>query len=319
VNDVKRLILFHRNYWSFQGGHLKVWNYFTHALDSGIYFPMIRFSDSSVWDESNPWSAVRNLVVGQSDTIAPDALFIAGLDWRMIEPDKRHPSPVPVINFIQHVRHSDPGEELYSFLSYKAVRICVSEEVASAIRSTGRANGPVFAIPNGIDVQGLDLSQRAAHYRSDVLIAGLKNPAMALRLAKRLEASGRRIICLSSPLPRATYLRNVAEARVAVFLPHRVEGCYLPPIEGMGLGTIVVCPEGIGTSYCRAGYNCFRPEYREAAILSAVNAALRLSEAEAGEMRAHGRETLQIHDIVKEKESFLKILDNLDYLWRHHN
>jgi hypothetical protein len=313
---MKKLILFHRNYQSFQGGHLKVWNYFSHAMESERYFPMIRFSDSSVWDESNPWSSVRNLVIGQSDAIKPDALFIAGLDWRMISPDERPASRAPVINFIQHVRHSDPAEELYSFLDYRAIRICVSEEVASAIRGTGRANGPVFAIPNGIDIQGLDLSQPAARSRSDVLIAGLKNAAMALRLAKRLEAPGRRVVCLSSPLPRAAYLRNVADAKVTVFLPHRVEGCYLPPLEGMGLGTIVVCPEGIGTSYCRAGHNCFRPEYQESAILAAVDTALRLSEAEAGKMREHGRETLQIHDIMKEKISFLKILDNLDHLWR---
>jgi len=315
---VKKLILFHRNYKGFQGGHLKVWNYFTHALDSEVYRPMIRFSYSSVWDESNPWSAVRNLVIGQSDAVAPDALFIAGLDWLMIGQDKRQTSPVPVVNFIQHVRHSDPGEELYSFLEYKAVRICVSKEVASAIHGTGRVNGPVFSIPNGIDIQGLDLSRHAAHYRSDVLIAGLNNPAMAVKLAKSLESPGRRVVCLSSSLPRAEYLRNVAEARVTVFLPHRVEGCYLPPLEGMWLGTLVVCPEGIGTSYCRAGYNCVRPEYRESAILNAVNTALHLSEAEAVKMRAHGLETLQIHDIMKEKIAFLNILANLDYLWRHH-
>ena len=35
------------------------------------------------------------------------------------------------------------------YLSERAIRICVSQEVADAISATGRANGPILTIPNG--------------------------------------------------------------------------------------------------------------------------------------------------------------------------
>ena len=59
----KRLVLFHRDFRRFTGGHLKVWNYFNHVRDSDWYEPRIAFTSESIWDETNPWSNSREYVV----------------------------------------------------------------------------------------------------------------------------------------------------------------------------------------------------------------------------------------------------------------
>ena len=46
----------------------------------------------------------------------------------------------------------------------------------------------------------------------------------------------------------------MARARVTVLVPNPKEGFYLPALEAMALGTIVVCPDCVGNrSFCVAG------------------------------------------------------------------
>ena len=56
------------------------------------------------------------------------------------------------VRFFQHVRHVHEGTERYRYLAERAIRICVSQEVADAVTATGRAHGPVLTIPNGVDL-----------------------------------------------------------------------------------------------------------------------------------------------------------------------
>src|SRR5438552_2195391 len=79
-------------------------------------------------------------------------LFLAGTDWRGVPELDRSHFPKPIINLVQHPRHAEPNSELRNFLRNRAVRICVSQEVADAITATGEVNGPVFTIPNAIEL-----------------------------------------------------------------------------------------------------------------------------------------------------------------------
>jgi len=91
----------------------------------------------------------------------------------------------PVINLIQHVRHADPGADVHRYLAEPAIRICVSEEVETAILGTGKVVGPTYVIPNGIEPEpnGPD-DWPAAAFRQPVLVAGTKNRAFAAELAE---------------------------------------------------------------------------------------------------------------------------------------
>ena len=130
-------VLFYRHFTHFTGGHLKVWDYFSHVRHSGTHRAHIRFTPESLWDESNPWWPLRD-ELDSWRSITPDVLFLEGTDWDAIDAGARARCPYPVLNLIQGVRHADPAYRPYAYLEHKAVRICVSEEVKGAILATER-------------------------------------------------------------------------------------------------------------------------------------------------------------------------------------
>ena len=87
----KRVVLFHRDFQRFTGGHLKVWDYFNHVAASPNYEARISFTASSKWDRTNPWFSARDRLVDWNLKKA-DVLFLAGMDWRALsEPAGQQP------------------------------------------------------------------------------------------------------------------------------------------------------------------------------------------------------------------------------------
>ncbi|MDB6148410.1 MAG: hypothetical protein JWO45_2074 [Spartobacteria bacterium] len=311
----KKVVLFHRDFRKFTGGHLKVWHYFDHVLSSTSYEPRIAFTPESIWDATNPWSAARSYLTDW-DPKSADILFLAGSDWRGLPETKARDYAKPIINLVQHPRHADPRDELYKFLPNRAVRICVSEQVADAVNATGRVNGPVFVIPNGIELGSVPGPKAEDARAVDVLICGLKAPDLAREVAKTLTQSNRRVMTLIDWIPRDEYLARLADARIAVTLPRPIEGFYLPALEAMACGATVVCPDCVGNrDFCKDGFNCFRPRYDADAIANATIAALDKSQPEMEKMLANSAVTVSQHSLETEREAFLSILERLDELW----
>ena len=312
-----KTVLFQREFLRFQGGHLKVWHYFNHVASAPGFEAVVRFRPDTVWDDSNPWHPVREAGLSWTDPVAPDILFVAGRDWRWLEPGSRAESPLPVVNLLQHVLHASPDDPLerHRFLPNKAIRICTSSEIARAITATGRVRGPVFTIPNGIDLAEMDAVPRPAQRDIDLLIVAAKQPPLGRRLAERLAAPGREIVLLRHYEARAALLAQIARARVTLFLPNPLEGFYIPALEGMALGTVVVCPDCIGNrGHCIDGENSFRPTYEEDAIMAAAERAL-AQEIPRDEMVAKARATAREHDLAAERRAFLEVLDRVPDLW----
>ena len=311
-----KTVFFYRDYRCFSGGHLALWRYYNHVDSASGYRAQILFSPETVWDESNPWKTVRADALKSRADCRPDMLLLAGTDWELLEPSERLAPAVPIVNRIASVLHADPANARYHFLHYPAIRICDSSEVHDAILSTGRVNGPVFVIPNGIDVGRNLESEPEAMRNTDVLVAAYKNPKLGIELAARLRQQGCTVELLTEMMPRAAYLDRVRCARVGVFLPLPVEGIYIPPLEAMALKTVVVLPKAIGSgSYCHPGENCFQPRYEAAAILEAVNAALRLSPEDREKMIQRATATAAPYTPESERTSLLEILDQVPELW----
>ena len=310
-----RTVLFYRNYRKFHGGHLKVWDYFSHVLASPELTPRIEFGPKTSWDRTNPWWNAREYVVDSALSVHPDVFFVAGRDWFRMD---RHPdakADIPVVNLVQHVRHADPKSNRYQFLSRRAIRICVSEEVAQALQDTGITQGPLITIPIGMDLESLPASNNVKR-DIDVLIAALKRPDLGEELERRLKQPGRRIEVLSRLLPRRQYLSHIQQARTTVFLPNEAEGFYLPPLEGMAMGTLVVCPVHAGErSIYLPGHNCFRPNYTIEELVQATESALALPLDRAKQIRANARQTAETHSLLRERQAFLDVLHNVDQLW----
>jgi hypothetical protein len=305
-----KVVMFYRDFRFLTGGHLKVWDYFGHVRATDGYTPRIRFSKSSVMDESNPWSKSPEVIVRRTGT--PDVHFVGGLDWLALPPAWRR-RRVPVINIIQGVRHGDPGDPRRPFLRYPAVRVCVSNEVAEAVAATGEVRGPMLTIPDGIDVQAIeDLS---AKKDIDLLISGLKHRELARSIAGEMpERLSMRV--LTDRLPRHEFLALLGRARVALLFPAGVEGFYLPALEAMAAGALVVCPDCIGNrSVCIDGVTSWRPAYQREEILSATRRALLMDASSADRMRAEAVDLARRHSLDSERQSFRQVLDHLPDLW----
>lgn len=310
-----RTVLFHRNFRAFKGGHLKVWDYFNHVLASPGFTPRVRFSPDSKWDPTNPWWDAREYVVEPGRSVRPDVLFVAGRDWHMLDRYQDAGEGIPVVNFVQHVRHADRNKAKFQYLSRKAVRICVGEEVAEALRATGITRGPLIVIPNGLDL-GLLPESNGATPGIDLLIAALKQPRLGKRLERRLQRPGRRVEMLTKPLPRPEFLRRIQAASTTLFLPGETEGFYLPALEGMALGTLVVCPDCAGNrSFCLPGHNALRPDYMFEELVRAAETALAMPPDRALWIRTNARQIAESHDLLGERRAFFDVLDNLDELW----
>jgi hypothetical protein len=311
----KRLVLFHRDLRAFTGGHLKVWDYFNHVASSPAHQARVAFSAESKWDATNPWFAVPQ-AVGPWDPSQADILFLAGTDWRVVPVAERMSSNKPIINLIQHPRHAQKKSELRGFLKNRAIRICVSQEVATAINATGEVNGPVFVIPNGIDSQSFGKPKPFEDRGTDVLICGFKAPDLAREVYTKLAGKNRTVRWLIEWVPRTEYLAHLRDAKITVFLPRPIEGFYLPALEGMACETIVVCPDCEGNrGFCQDHVNCFRPAYGAKEIISAALEALQQTELQHEELRKAAHVTVGTHSLERERASFRQILDKIDNLW----
>jgi hypothetical protein len=182
-----KTVLLIRDFRSFTGGHLKIFHYMQHILNSGFAQPKVLLTPNSRRDASNPFLAYPDLIV--DEPVPHDLLFLGGRDWPTAEALGLLGTGIPVINFIQNVLHGNPDSPFRGWLGYQATRICVGEEVAAAIRATGEANGPLHVVVYGIEaLDGLRLGQDARTV--DVFVAGIKDAKLARDIETLLAQTG---------------------------------------------------------------------------------------------------------------------------------
>jgi hypothetical protein len=306
IASMTKTMLFHRTFRTFTGGHMKVLDYYRHTQAAGGYRAEIYVSQDSRPDHL--WRGE----IGQVAQYLPskaDVLFVAGMDWKALDDHPGIEERIPVINLIQSVRHASPARELHRFLSRRATRICVSAEVAAALDATGRCNGTIHVIPAGID-QGL-IPPRCKDPPVDVFICGYKRPQLALDVAGRLARKGLSVDCLIAAVPRPDFLARMSRARLAVLLPYREEGFYLPALEAMVMGCVVICPDCIGNrSFCINGVTAVVPKDNAADIEAAVTRIAR-SPLTADELCSRASTVSLGFDVGAERVAYHQLLEKL--------
>ena len=327
ASQTARTVWFYRRFVRLSGGHLKHAHYFRHVADLPGFKRRIVFEGGSrdpadverrkgIWGVDASTSATRWAPQGR------DILFVGGVDWRYLLELRLDKLSVPRINLIQHVRHAHEGTELRTFLSQRAVRICVSPEVAEAIVKTGEVDGPVVAIPNGIDLPPFDPAARGAlpwHARPvDVLIVGYKRPELAREVGQHLRGNGMASDLATDFLPRHEFLRLLGRSRLAVCLPDQEEGFYLPALEAMAAGCTVVTLDCVGNrSFCHDRRNCLVAQPTSASIAETVEAGVSMPRTVREEMHLRSSDTVRAHSLDAERAAFHAILGDIDRLWRH--
>jgi len=303
-----KTVLFLRHYRGFTGGHLKMLHYVEHVMSSGIAVPRILLTPASVMDDTNIFLKHRELIVDAP--VEHDLLVLGGLDWQLAEDLKLLDHRLPVINIIQSTRHANSDDPRSEWLGRFATRICVGQEIAAALHATGKVNGPVHVITNGLEP--LDDIRRPLWDRSvDVVVAGSKDKALARATEKELHALSIKTDTLTSRSPREEYLNRVARAKIAILLPHLQEGSYLPALEAMALDVAVVCPDTPGVhSFCIAGTTALLPPRDAVALAAAAQQLLKTPELGL-RLRAKGREVAKHYTLERERLGFHSILAEL--------
>ncbi|NJL91953.1 MAG: glycosyltransferase family 4 protein [Coleofasciculaceae cyanobacterium SM2_1_6] len=152
-----------------------------------------------------------------------------------------------------------------------------------------------------------------------VTIVAPKQPQLGRQLKEQLQLSYPHIQTqmLDYFLPRQEFIQRLKTSQITVFFPLETEGFYLPALEGMAAGTLVVCPDCVGNrSFCLDNWNCWRPEYKLSKIFQAVEQVLAASPRERQEIRDHAQLTVAKHDLIAERRAFLKILAKVEQLWQ---
>ena len=296
-------MLFVRYFPGLLGGGLKVFDYVGHVAASQRFEPVLHLRPGSV-DPSRYLPSNIRLV----DRPAPaDAYFVAGADWRFLDEAGIDTRDRPVINLIQGFRHLREGDPNYEFLSRPALRVCVSEALALALRASSRAGGPIVAVSNGLDVRALAPLRGVAGDR--VFIAGLKQIALARQVAERLVHAGIDVDCSVERVSRDEFLARIAASAVTVALPFDFEGFYLPALEAMALGSVVVIPHAPGpATYCIDGENAIVTTYDPDELAAAAMRALHDREHRAV-LRAAGLRVAGEHSLERERAAFHALLD----------
>ena len=327
TQDGTRRVWFHRGYRMASGGQIKHSHYFEHVLGMPGFVPRIKFSGEPA-NEAHAstlaplWPGRNAATVARWEPSARDVLFLAGTDWRYLHECGLQDSAMPRMNLVQHVRHAHEGTELHGYLSERAVRICVSREVADAISATGLPRGPVLTIPNGTDLTPFVPSKAGApaEYegrRWPITIIGYKRPDLARSFSERLNAQRLDHELRTTLIGRSAFLELLAESRIAVCLPHSQEGFYLPALEAMASGCLMVTLDCIGNrSFCHDHWNCIIAEPTSESLHRAVERIRAMTPSERGNMLMRGRDTVARHSLAAERGRFQAILGDVDRLWR---
>lgn len=310
LSDVAKRVLFYRDFRSLQGGHIVHAQYMRLLAAMPGYDVRLFLTPESAPIAESPWATFADRLERTWNPDEADIHFVAGLDWRAYPREHALENEKPFINLIQGLRHADQENALHAFLDRRAVRICVSDEVRAALEATGRCNGPLVTIPNALTRDVAELP--GVRKEVSVAIVAIKQPALAEEVAEALRRTGLDVEVVHR-CERGAFLERLARARLVVALPLAREGFYLPALEAMALGCIVVCPDCVGNrGYCHDGLNCMVPRaYTASAIVDAVRAALALSDDARSSLLSAAGATATAHGEGRIAAGLAKVLEEL--------
>lgn len=299
-----RELLFIRHFRRPTGGNLKVRDFFRHAqaypgVDASIWFaPGSRHHESDVWHGLKPAQLTESF-----DPRASDLICVNGKDWSLLPDDT---SALDILHFVQHPGYAtDPV--LRGYLARPARRLFTSDALHAYLAPL--CNGPTAVVPIGVDpVFGRG---GAGDKPIPVTILGAKQAHFAAAVAERLRTLGVEVELLDgSWRSRAAHVAAVWASAILVTLPNPVEGFYLPPLEGMAAGCVVVCPDvDYNRGHCIDGETCLQPAFGDVdAHVEAVLRGLR-DAALRKHLIAGGAAMARRHSMRRERSAFHAMLD----------
>lgn len=309
------------------GGVLKIFDYVNHARGLG-YEPMICCPEDydaglplfqiSRFSSITPENGVCFTGLDRV-TVGPDEL--AFLSWpthyQIVEPRmSRWTKHEQIIYIVQNVRWANPhwihGYAL-RLLSRPMARIMTIDPIYEAIKPYLNPTSMSEVIRIGHD----------AAFFSKSRSGGLSEPVkvgyttwksnVGDQIARLLPESGFEFRAIRNPVGWRELRELYHWSDVFLATPLAEEGMYLPGLEAMAAGAIVISPDAGGNrEYCRFGENCLYARFADAGSYAEVLRSLRSAGAEKVEaLRRAGYETVGHYTLEREAERFGEFMRRL--------
>ena len=323
----RKLMYFMTPTWRPVGGVVKIFDYVNHARSLG-YRPVIacpepykpglplfgisRFSDISP-EKGAKFTTLEKVSVGPHD--------LAFLSWpthyEILEPRlSRWTRHEQVIFIVQNVRWANPtftNGYAVRLLSRPMARIMTNDVVLEAVRPYLNASSMTEVIQLGHDC-GFFARERTGGFGSPIKVAYTTwKSDVGDEVASLLKGSEFRFRAIRE-LVGWDELRELYHwADVFLATPLVEEGFYLPGLEAMAAGTIVISPDAGGNrAYCDFGNNCVQVGFDDAQSYVGALKALKSESVETVErLRRNGYETVKRHTLAHEQERFGEFLERL--------
>ncbi len=284
------------------GGHIKFHDYFEHCLRHPDLDPYVFLAYERTSGPGSTWEGDSERIVSRLDVAPFDVLFIDGRDWELLPQEAERKT---VIHLIQDFRHGDADDRRFAFLSREALRICISPELASAIRP--HARGPVAVIPNGIDTK---LFASKAKEQGSVLVWARKDHELGKSIRSALTARGATVRLLTRPIAREEFAGLLAAAEIFLGLTKEREGFFLPALEAMASGCGVVCADAVGNrSYCSDRETCRTAGFGDLDDHVRVAEELLADRQQLDVLRARGTEVARAYTLEREQAQFHRFVE----------
>lgn len=310
------------------GGVLKIFDYARHFMEEG--FEVVLYSrrkpqaddllfsiPTAQWVAENlqhPWRTEEELRPHPQDYI----FFSWPRQWLdVLEALPREFPPHNVIHIIQNTRHSNPefiGGFARRLLYMPMTRIAINWDTLSAIDSFIPESSVSRVIPLGHDTNYF-LQSRSGPFREPPRVAYTTwKSHLGDRLRELFSDHEFEFASITGPASWASLAELYSWADIFLGTPNEQEGFYLPGLEAMAAGAIVLVPDvGGNRDYCEFGSNCLPVEFEDVYSYAEALRSLRAMEgSEIRTLREEGWKTARSRSLERERRDLAGLLEDLE-------
>jgi hypothetical protein len=314
--------------WRPVGGVVKIFDYVNHARSLGYrpiiacpepYKPGLPLFEISRFSDISPENGVRFIPLDKVSVGPNDLAFLSWpTHYEIVEPRmSRWTRHEQIIFIVQNVRWANPkwiGGYGLRLLSRPMARIMTNDVVLAAVEPYLNPSSMTEVIVLGND------SDFFAKKRSGGLGRPIKvghttwKSGVGDEVASLLKGSADfEFRAIRNPVGWDELRTLYHWSDVFLATPLAEEGFYMPGLEAMAAGAIVISPDAGGNmAYCEFGENCLEVGLDDAAGYVEVLDRLRSENpGEVQRLRCSGYETVGRHTLDHEKERFGEFVDRL--------